>query len=258
MNPYYETELGKLYHGDCLEIMPELEPVDMILCDLPYGTTACKWDTVIYFEPLWAQYNRLIKNNGAIVLTAGQPFTSALVMSNIAQFKYEWIWEKDKPTNFALANKQPMKYHENICVFYTNLPVYNKQMIRRTGGGEQRCKTSVDHSNRKIHGQDIKYTNGLSFYNEIYKNPSSVLYFNTGRRQDTIHPTQKPVAMFEYLIKTYTNKENTVMDNCIGSGTTAIACERLKRRWIGIEIEEKYCEIAAKRIELERKQRKLF
>jgi len=225
--------------------------IDLILADLPYGTTACKWDTIIPFEPLWEQYKRIIKDNGAIVLTASQPFTSALVMSNPKWFKYEWIWVKDKPSNFATANKIPMKYHENVLVFYKKAPKYNKQMQPRDGKGK-RYKNSVNYSNQESEHLTLK--NGVKNFSQFEKNPSTVQKFSTGRRQDIKHPTQKPVALFEYLIKTYTNEGDLVLDNCAGSFTTAIASENLKRNWICIEKEAEYCEIGIKRIE-ENKER---
>lgn len=240
----------QLFKGDCLEIMKDIPDgsVDMILCDLPYGTTACKWDTVIPFEPLWKEYERVIKENGAIVLFASQPFTSQLINSNLKLYKYNWVWQKDKPTNFALANKQPMKYHEDICVFYKKQPVYNKQMIPRSEGGKNRCKTVVDHSNRKMQGTENVYSNGVTKYDENLKNPSTIIYFNTGRRQDLVHPTQKPLELLEYLIKTYTNESETILDNTMGSGSTGEACMKTNRNFIGIEQDDKYFEIAYNRI----------
>ena len=264
MTPYYETELGKLYHGDCLEIMPELElePVDLVLTDLPYGTTVCKWDVIIPFDLLWKQYERIIKDNGAIVLTGSQPFTSALVMSNPEMFKYEWIWDKVQPTGALTVKKMPMKQHENVLVFYRKQPTYNRQMAIRKKE-DLRINAVRNKNNQKtnfgyehIGGMEMKYAKD---YDPTKVNPKTIIKFSKQpTRKKNEHPAQKPVALFEYLIKTYTNDRNLILDSCIGSGTTAIACERLKRRWIGIEIEEKYCEIAAKRIEQERKQLKLF
>lgn len=221
----------------------------MILCDLPYGTTACKWDSVIPFEPLWEQYWRVAKPNAAIVLTASQPFTTQLISSQIEKFRYEWIWQKDKPNNFALANVQPMKYHENLCVFYNSKPTYNKQMQPREGSGKSRCNYVVDNSKHKSEHMTLEAP--PKFYDKNLKNPSSVQFFSTGRRQDLCHPTQKPVALMEYLIKTYTNEGETVLDNCMGSGTTGVACLRTKRKFIGIEKDEKYFQIAKERIENE-------
>ena len=250
LKPYYETPLGKLYHGDCLEIMPQLEPVDMILCDLPYGTTACTWDTVIPFEPLWIEYNRIVNKDSAVVLFGKEPFSSYLRISNIKNYKYDWVWDKKIPSGMCNAKIMPMQQVELISVFINGKNFYNAIMKKRDrpikSGGN---KESISGGTKGFSGE----------YNKIYnvKFPTTLLRFNK-IRHGSFHPTQKPVALFEYLIKTYTNDKNLIMDNCIGSGTTAIACERLKRKWIGIEIEEKYCEIAAKRIEQERKQLKLF
>ena len=237
--------------GDCLEVMQTIldKSVDMILCDLPYGTTACKWDTIIPFEPLWEQYKRIIKDNGAIVLTASQPFTSALVMSNIKDFRYEIIWEKERPTNIFFLKKQIAKYHENILVFYSKQPIYNPQMVKREGNHSQKEKeydlTKCNNNGSKTH---LKQTYAYSKdYNPELVYPKSVLKINRDRQKDA-HPTQKPVALFEYLIRTYTNEGCTILDNCIGSGTTAIACINTGRNYIGIEKEEKYCRIAEERI----------
>lgn len=225
---------NRLLEGDCLEIMPTLpdKSIDMILCDLPYGTTACKWDTVIPLEPLWKQYKRLIKDNGAIVLTASQPFTSALVMSNPRWFKYEWVWHKKTSANVANAKYQPLKTHENIIVFGG---VYKPQMVK----GKPRMKGGKVKGGQANGGLAPKYY----FSDEYY--PVSVLDIKTERG---FHPTQKPVALFEYLIKTYTNEGDTVLDNCAGSGTTGIACLNTNRNYILIEKDPKYCEIIRKRI----------
>ena len=248
-------ELNKIYNEDCLELMKGVPDgsVDMILCDLPYGTTACKWDTIIPFEPLWEQYERIIKDNGAIVLTASQPFTSALIMSNINNFKYEWIWEKSNPSNIALANKQPMKYHENICVFYKKQPIYNKQMIPRDSNRiSDAHKSNYIFKNR---GSEQSLLAEISVdskkYDAKWKNPSSILKINSLRpnsKEKVKHPTQKPVLLFENLIRTYTNEGDTVLDNCAGSFTTAVACDNTNRNWICIEKEEKYCNIGLTRI----------
>ena len=229
----------KLIQGDCLEAMKSIpdKSIDAIICDLPYGTTACKWDSVMPFEPLWAQYKRIIKDNGAIVLTASQPFTTALISSNLKDFKYCLVWDKTKSGNFALAKKQPMKSHEDICLFYAKQPSYNPQMeirgkIRKKGGG--------------LPSDNFGITPTISYNNTYY--PKSILTFSTGSRVDHHHPTQKPVALMEYLIKTYTNEGDTVLDNCMGSGTTGVACKNLSRKFIGIEQDANYFEIASKRI----------
>jgi site-specific DNA-methyltransferase (adenine-specific) len=242
-------ELNSVIHGECLEVMKEIKTasVDMVLCDLPYGTTACKWDTIIPFDPLWEQYERIIKDNGAIVLTASQPFTSALVMSNPKLFKYSWVWDKKNPTNFVLAKKQPLKYHEDICVFYKKQCVYNpikwkgKPNHTRGKGGEYQSKI---YPNKIKTPEDD--TSGLKF-------PKSILEFPKHASQCKLHPSQKPMELFEYLIKTYTNEGMTVLDNCAGSGTTAIACLELAakgepRNYILIEREKEYIDIINKRI----------
>jgi site-specific DNA-methyltransferase (adenine-specific) len=236
-----------LINADCLEAMRDIPDgsVDMVLTDPPYGTTACKWDSVIPFEPMWEQLKRITKPNGAIVLTASQPFTSALIMSNVKMFKYEWIWQKDKPSNFALANKQPMKYHENVCVFYAAQCIYNKKMQERTGSGKQRIRYIVDNTSRK--SDHINCVDNPKMFGEL-KNPSTIQEFSTGRRQDGIHPTQKPVALMEYLIRTYTNAGDTVLDFTMGSGTTGVAAKNLGRSFIGIELDPDYFHAASKRI----------
>ena len=245
--------INKIICGDCLEVMKDIpdKSIDMVLCDLPYGTTACKWDTIIPFEPLWEQYKRIIKDNGAIVLTASQPFTSALVMSNIKDFRYEIIWEKERPTNIFFLKKQIAKYHENILVFYKKQPTYNPQMVKREGNHSQKEKEydllKCDNNGSKTH---LKQTYAYSKdYNPELVYPKSVLKINRDRQKDA-HPTQKPVALFEYLIKTYTNEGDLVLDNCAGSGTTGVACKNLNRNFILIEKEPKYIEIINKRLDL--------
>jgi len=235
-----------LFHGDCLDIMPLIpdKSVQLILADLPYGTTACKWDSIIPLEPLWKEYKRIIKDNGAIVLTASQPFTTVLINSNIALFRYEMIWVKDKPNNFALANKMPMKYHENVLIFYKKQPKYNKKMEKRDGGGK-RYKYAVNFENQESEHLTLK--NGVKFFDMELKNPSSVQKFSTGRRQDLIHPTQKPLEMMKYFISTYTDENDVVLDNTMGSGTTCLAAKELNRKFIGIEKEANYYDIACRR-----------
>ena len=230
----------ELIQGDCLEKMKDIPDgsIDMILCDLPYGTTACKWDTIIPFEPLWEQYKRIIKDNGAIVLTASQPFTSALVMSNIKMFKYCWVWNKAKAANYVNAKKQPLKIHEDIAVFCKGNN-YNPQKtigkFRKKGGYTVNREVAVAQ-------------NPTVSFNDTYY-PKSILNFSVaGNKDSTLHPTQKPVALFEYLIKTYTNEGDLVLDNCMGSGTTGVACVNLNRSFIGIEKDENYFKIAEQRI----------
>jgi len=242
-----------IYHGDCLEIMPTLadKSVDMILCDLPYGTTACKWDTIIPFEPLWAQYKRLIKDNGAIVLTASQPFTSALVMSNVKMFKYALVWSKKMTSGFANAKRQPMKAHEDVLIFSTGGTKYNPQMIERGSEELKRLSYKSVNTTRSDHSKSMVGRSGNRFDN-VLKYPNSVLnitaVMNNGGEK-LPHPTQKPVSLFEYLIRTYTNEGDTVLDNCAGSFTTAIACMNTNRKYICIEKDDKYFEIGKSRIE---------
>lgn len=248
-----DLPINQIIEGDCLELMPQIadKSIDMILCDLPYGTTACSWDTIIPFEPLWAQYKRIIKDNGAIVLTASQPFTSALVMSNPKMFKYEWIWEKTMASNFVTANKLPMKYHENILIFYNKQPTYNPIREPRSNVGLERLKNSGRIKNATKNGEHYNLTKPIySTYDIKTILPKSVQKINSEPNCNgtKLHPTQKPVALFEYLIKTYTNEGDLVLDNCAGSFTTAIASENLKRNWICIEKEAKYVEIARERL----------
>jgi site-specific DNA-methyltransferase (adenine-specific) len=232
--------------GDCLVEMPKLnnKTIDMILCDLPYGITACKWDTIIPFKRLWEQYERIIKDNGTIVLTASQPFTSALVMSNIKMFKYCLVYEKTKATNYLQAKKQIMKYHEDVCIFYNNKCTYNPQMIY----GEPYKKTHRNgNKDGAVYLKDTR-KNGDVFENSGERYPSSIIRFKNPSGRGQLHSTQKPVALFEYLIKTYTNEGDLVLDNCAGSGTTGVACKNLKRNCILIEKDEEYFKIAERRI----------
>lgn len=228
-----------LYEGDCLDIMPTLadKSVDMILCDLPYGTTACKWDTVIPFEPLWKQYERLIKDNGAIVLTASQPFTSALVMSNPAMYRHQWVWNKNNSAGFATVNIGPFAVCEDVLVFGENRVNYYPIMEQR---GEPRLKGGYSAS------ENYGIVPVKSKSNTYY--PKNLLHFPNASQVGKEHPTQKPVALFEYLIRTYTNEGDTVLDNCAGSGTTGIACLNTGRKFILIEKEPAYCEIIRKRL----------
>jgi len=228
-----------LREGDCLEVMKDIpdRSIDMILCDLPYGTTRNKWDSIIPLEPLWKQYNRIIKERGVIVLTAQTPFDKVLGVSNLKHLKYEWIWQKTESTGFLNAKKMPLKKHENILIFYEKPPTYNPQFTR----GEP-------YSYKKMGISSENYGNSKGtekIVNEGKRYPTSIVTF---KKDKGLHPTQKPVALFEYLIKTYTNEGDTVLDNCMGSGTTGIACKNLNRNFIGIELDEKYFEIAKERI----------
>ena len=232
----------KLIHGDCLKEMFDIpdNSVDMVCCDMPYGTTACSWDTVIPFEPLWKQYKRIIKSNGAIVMTASQPFTTTLIASNMNDFRYCLVWDKKGTTGFQTAKIMPLRRHEDIVVFYSKKPTYNPEMEVR---GKQRKKggSKVDNG---CYGE-LRSTE--SYNNEYY--PTSIVEISNAAKIGKVHPTQKPVALMEYLIKTYTNEGETVLDNCMGSGTTGVACKNLNRDFIGIELDKEYFEIAKQRIE---------
>ena len=245
------VKLNTIYNEDCLEGMKRIpdESVDMILCDLPYGTTACKWDTIIPFETLWAEYERVIKSNGAIVLTAAQPFTSALVMSNPKWFKYEWVWEKTRFTGNLNAKIMPLRAHENVLVFGRGRINYYPIKTQAPEHKIDRRKT-INDSHVKAGGA---YNNSKAFVNKRTRDdgtryPTSVQVFKNPNN-NSMHPTQKPVLLFEYLIKTYTNKGETILDNCMGSGTTAIACLNTDRQYIGFELDEGYYKMANKRIE---------
>ena len=236
-----------LYKGDCLEIMDRLISdgvvVDAIITDPPYGTTACKWDTIIPFDEMWLRLNKLIKPNGAIVLFGSEPFSSALRMSNIKNYKYDWIWDKKLAGNGILAKKQPLKVHELIHIF--NSKIYYPQKTK----GKMRSKMTGGMDTNSVD----TIQNSISFQEE-YKNddyyPKTIQEFSTaGMRAGRLHPTQKPVALMEYLIKTYTNENETVLDFTMGSGTTGVACKNLNRKFIGIELDENYFNIAKDRIE---------
>ena len=246
-----------LMRGDCLERMKEIEnkSIDMVLCDLPYGATQCKWDSVIPFDKLWEQYNRIIKDNGAIVLFGAEPFSSYLRLSNIEKYKYDWKWEKSQGVNFAQCNHMPMSNYEDIIVFGNFglsknskiQPIYNPQGIVKINKHKS-AKTDTEHRhcvNNKEHIQ--KYSNY----------PKQIQYFKSDRG---FHPTQKPVALLEYLIKTYTNEGEMVLDNTMGSGSTGVACVNANRKFIGIELDEKYYDISYKRIKnaINEKEKSLF
>ena len=235
--------MDRIICGDCLELLPQVADkcIDMILCDLPYGLTKNKWDEIIPLDELWKQYNRIIKDNGAIVLTASQPFTSTLVMSNPAMFKYEWIWEKNKAGNFLNAKKQPLKVHENVLVFAKGQTVYNPQFWYSTPYKRWNTQKAVDkQTNYNQHKCNVvKSEDGRRY-------PLSTIKVN--RHERPIHPTQKPLGLFEYLIKTYTNEGEVVLDNCIGVGTTAVAAKNTSRHFIGMEIDKKYCRDAEERL----------
>lgn len=241
-------ELNTIYNEDCLVGMKRIpdESVDMILCDLPYGTTQNKWDSIIPLEPLWEQYERVIKDNGAIVLTASQPFTTKLISSNMDLFKYTWVWNKKKPGNFMLAKYQPMKIHEDIVVF--SKEAHNYYPIKTP---RKKIKESKNYGYRDNFG---KLKNDGLTRSYTHRNPQSIIEVSNASQKGRQHPTQKPVALFEYLIKTYTNKGEIVLDNCMGSGTTAIACLNADRQYIGFELDEDYYNIANERIESHEQQ----
>ena len=234
----------KLYQGDCIEVMKDIPDgsVDLVLTDPPYGTTACKWDSVIPFEPMWEQLNRIIKPNGAICLFGSEPFSSALRMSNIKNFKYDWIWDKRIPSGMSYARFQPMRQTENISVFCNGKTVYNPQMVKRDKpikkGGNKYSPSAPIQACKE--GKDFKKT-------YEYKNPINLIVFDKIRK-GSLHPTQKPVALLEYLIKTYTKEGETVLDFTMGSGSTGVACVNTNRNFIGIELDENYFKIAENRI----------
>jgi len=237
----------KLYNGDCLEVMDRLITdgikVDAIITDPPYGTTACRWDSVIPFEPMWERLNKVIKPDGVMVLFGSEPFSSILRISNIKNYKYDWVWEKSKATNFLNVKKQPLRAKENISIFYRKQPTYNAQIKKGK---------AYNKGIRKNQSEDDVY--GAFNQTEVKSNgdryPRDVLYFKTAESEgSTFHKTQKPVALMEYLIKTYTNKNELVLDFTMGSGTTGIACKNLNRNFIGIELDNNYFNIAKERLE---------
>jgi site-specific DNA-methyltransferase (adenine-specific) len=246
MSEVYATQLGKLICGDCLEVLPRGSAgvIDMVLCDLPYGTTQNKWDSVIPLDQLWEQYLRITKENGVFAFTASQPFTTTLMNSQLRLFRHEWIWIKNRGSNFANTVREPMKEHESVLIFSRGKWVYNRQMQPRTGGGASRVnygfnfETETENYGEFAGKQDARLPE--------LRVPSSWQKFNC---EVGLHPTQKPVPLMEYLVRTYTNEGDLVLDNCAGSGTTAIACENLNRRWICIEKDPAYFATAKERIE---------
>ena len=239
-------ECVTLWRGDCLELMKDIPDgsVDLILTDPPYGTTNCRWDTIIPFDPMWEQMKRIIKPNGAICLFGGEPFSSALRMSNIKNFKYDWYWQKTTPTGFLNAKKQPLRNIETISVFYSKQPIYNPQ---KTHGHKRKVSLAKHKQNCKKAEEYNDYN--LASYDSTERYPTQTLQFKTDRQKSALHPTQKPVALLEYLIRTYTNEGETVLDFTMGSGSTGVACVNTNRRFIGIELDEGYFNIAKERIE---------
>ena len=263
MNPIYENEWVKLYQGDCLEIMPQLDmKFDCCITDPPYGTTACKWDSIIPFEDMWKELKRLIKDNGTICLFGSEPFSSALRMSNVKMFKYDWIYKKQQGTGFLNAKKQPLRIYEIVSVFYKQQPQYNPQKIilqaQKRGGKPVHAKVSKLVDN--CYGNLKSFT---AWEDDCTRYPVNILenMYDPGRfdssktvKQWRLHPTQKPVALIEYLIKTYTNENELILDFTAGSGTTGIATMETNRRCVLIEKEEKYCEITIKRLQEKEKE----
>lgn len=237
----------KLWHGDCLELMKDIPDgsIDAVICDPPYGTTQNKWDSIIDLDAMWAQLRRIVKPSGAIALFSSQPFTSRLVMSNVKEFKYEWIWEKSIGANPLLCKKRPMKYHENICLFYRRQCTYNPQMTK----GKFRNKKPQMYGCKADDnwGGAMREFKGDDNFNNLYY-PRSYQYFSNANQKDKRHPTQKPVALLEYLVKTYTNESDTVLDFTMGSGSTGVACAKTNRNFIGIELDRDYYDIAVNRI----------
>ena len=240
----------KLLHGDCLELMKDIPDgsIDMILCDLPFGITKNKWDCIIPFDPLWEQYNRIIMDNGAIILFGNGMFTAKLMKSNPKMWRYNLIWQKTQPVGFLNAKIMPMRSHEDICVFYKHLPTYNPQKTtghtRKVSKSEHKlcCKKTTDYGEH-----------GLTTYDSTERYPTSVWRFAKDIQKSALHPTQKPTALLECLVKTYTNEGDTVLDNCMGSGSTGVACVNTGRKFIGMELDENYYSIACDRINEARK-----
>ena len=235
----------KLYQGDCLEVMQQIKDksIDMVCCDLPYGTTKCKWDTVIPFDKLWEQYERIIKNNGAIILFGKQPFTSDLINSNRKLFRYELIWEKTRAGNSMQVCKQPSAIHENILVFYKNQPTYNDIKFKVDEKYIDKRKSIRNSFYNSEHYSGVMKRKA----DDGWRHPQSILPFNSVWEKG-MHPTQKPVELMKWLIRSYTNEGDLVLDNCMGSGTTGVACKKFGRNFIGIELEKEYFDMAEKRI----------
>jgi len=238
----------ELHHGDCLEVMKEIPDgsVDMILTDPPYGTTACKWDSVVPLEPMWEQLKRIIKPNGAIVLFGSEPFSSALRMSNIKNYKYDWVWNKRNCTGGYYAKYRPMQQHENVIVFCDGKATYNPQKEKISESDYRYSKTGRIRTVNKVGLYGKEKAERLKETGERF--PKTIIEFQNSNSTGKVHPTQKPVALMEYLIKTYTNEGETVLDFCLGSGSTGCAAKNLNRKFIGIELDEEYFKIAQERI----------
>lgn len=246
------SDMYKLYQGDCLELLKNLSDnsIDLVLCDLPYGTTQCKWDSCIPLNELWAEYKRVTKPNAAILLFGQQPFSSALVMSNPEMFRYEWVWIKNRATGFLNSKKMPLKAHENVLVFYKKLPTYNGQRRNVDLGGHQFPRITQRHNNPVLCANGIygKHETRPKNATDTTRMTIDAVRFDMSDKERGLHPTQKPVALLEYLIKTYSNEGSLVLDNCMGSGSTGVACANLKRRFIGMELHPKYFALASNRI----------
>lgn len=240
----FRMELDIIYNEDCLSGMGKIpiKSIDMILCDLPYGTTQCKWDIVIPFGALWDQYERIIKDSGAIILFGAEPFSSHLRLSNLKLYKYDIIWDKVKGTGYLNSKKQPMRNHEVISVFYKKQCTYNPQ---KTSGHPNKISYRSKDLQTEVYGK----TNRDTYYQSTERYPRSIQCFSTDTQNSSLHPTQKPIALLRWLIRTYSNENEIVLDNCIGSGSTAIACIEENRRYIGFEKEEKYYNVCNKRID---------
>jgi site-specific DNA-methyltransferase (adenine-specific) len=246
---YYQDETVTLYHGDAVEVLPTLitDSVDLVLTDLPYGMTDCKWDTELPLDVLWAEWKRVTAPTGAVALTASQPFSSTLVSSNPKAFKTEWIWEKNAGSNFGTVKRQPMKEHESVLVFAWGRYIYNPQMQERAASGLSRVQSGVVNYATKAEVYSKGRLNGTAASNRPdLRYPRSIQRFN---RERGLHPTQKPVDLMAYIIRTYTDAGATVLDNCAGSGSTLVAAVAEGRKGIGVELDEKYCEVIAKRLD---------
>lgn len=243
MNPFEPVVMTALHSGCCLELMAEISDnsIDMICCDMPYGTTNCRWDTTLDLQVMWQHYKRITKDNAAIVLFAQTPFDKVLGCSNLDWLRYELIWEKTSATGHLNANRMPMKAHENILVFYKKLPTYNPQ---KTMGHERKVSKTGKKYNSDCYGDESE----KPFYDSTERYPRSIQAFATEKQTNNLHPTQKPLELIKWLIRTYSNAGDTVLDNCMGSGTTGEACRDLNRRFIGMELDSKYFEIARCRL----------
>lgn len=242
-----QLDLDKVYYGDCLELMRDIpdRSIDMILCDLPYGRTNCRWDSPIDLKLLWQSYKRIVKERGVIVLTAQTPFDKVLGMSNISMLRYEWIWEKTQATGHLNSSKMPLKAHENILVFYDKCPLYHPQKTYGHKPVNSYTKYVHTQNNTDIYGRVNREMSGGG---NTDRYPRSVLVFSSDKQRCKLHPTQKPVALFEYLIRTYTDKGMVILDNCAGSFTTFVACDNLGRRCVCIDDDMEYCEVGLKRV----------